>query len=174
MDTTRVTFEALCDVCRVAVPEGVCGEYRVRRYEQDGHVYTALLRGNTLVMSDDPREVAAHAAMYYRARGRVLVNGLGLGMIVKACLSKPDVRHVDVIEHSEEVIKLVGPSYRTPRVFIHHADALTVQWCDGVHWDAVWHDIWDHTFGNYDAELRQLTAMYSGRCNWQGAWTDRE
>lgn len=178
---------------RVDVPEGVSGEWSVSRFtvsEQDAAytrmraalnprergrevpagTYTQLRRGRTLVMSDTPAEIMDHLDFIHAATGRVLIHGLGLGMVLKAVLAKPDVTHVDVVEISEDVIRLVAPSYADPRVRIRHGDALTYRWPVGFSWDAVWHDVWDNICGDNLPSMKTLHRRYGKRTRWQGSW----
>lgn len=95
---------------KVAVPEGVSGEWSVQKFSlnddrvglenlraiRDGFWhrvcppgdYTRLLRGRTTVMSDTPAEAHDHDRFYKAARGAVLINGLGLGFALAAILNK--------------------------------------------------------------------------------------
>ena len=64
-----------------------------------------------LWMSDEPQELRqmAEAIEDYKARGRVLVGGLGLGIIATWLAQQKAVLSVDVVERSPEVIALVKP-----------------------------------------------------------------
>jgi spermidine synthase len=69
-------------------------------------------------MADSEPEMRDHYEAVARARGRVLINGLGLGMVLSAILAKPDVEHVTVVEVEPDVIALVGPHYACDRLQI--------------------------------------------------------
>ncbi len=103
---------------------------------------------------------------------RVLINGLGLGMLVKAALTLPSVKHIDVVEIDERVIHLVGPSYDPDRVTIHHLDALVQmkRWPKGTRWDVAWHDIWQGGHPKFHPQMTKLIRSYGRRVKWQGAW----
>jgi hypothetical protein len=180
------------------------------RYVPPGVEFTALLRNDrlrpygrpSLVMSDTPDELTDHAAIIKRVESarapiRVLVNGLGLGCVVKGLLSFEQVAHVDVLEIDWDLISIVGPFYlgrrigRRPfrgrvrsedrRLTIHHSDAFKKKWPPGARWHLVWHDVWDSVDpdnlsdetraapGTYDA----LLSKYADRCEWQGAWGEQ-
>jgi len=140
------------------------------RYTPPG-TYTKLMRGGTLVMSDTPDEMGDHWYFVHVASGRVLLNGLGLGMVLKKLLEKDDVEHVDVVELSEEVIALVGPTYQDdPRVHIHHGDALIFKFPAGATWDYVWNDIWDCLCLDNLPEMHRLHRRYGRRAGWIGSW----
>lgn len=116
------------------------GEYRRLVHETRG-----------VVMSNTWMEVITNYDAYKAARGRVLINGLGLGMLLEAILAKRNhglerrVDYVRVIEREADVIKLVAPHFaHDPRVEIVHADALTYRPPAGDRqFDYAWHDIWD-------------------------------
>lgn len=174
-------------------PDGACGEWRVDSFEIDAEAatrtqiravvtgnhreyiapgtYKRLMRGNTVVMSNTPMEVDTNRSFVKRAHGRVLINGLGLGMVLQAVLRKPEVSHVTVIEISAEVIALVGPSFKdNPKVRIVQADALEYQPQKGEKFDAVWHDIWDDITADNLAQMHRLHRKYGRRASWQGSW----
>lgn len=116
----------------VTVPPGISGTVEVRRFEiteqqaarsflrgrgrgVPAGTYTGLYRNGSLWMSDTPDEKRDHLpilnAVREHAAERVLVNGLGLGMVVAALLATESVRHVDVVDTDPDVIALVGPHY---------------------------------------------------------------
>lgn len=148
--------------------------------------YTRLsCNGRGIIMSDTVAEIRDHMAFAHYTRQmvtptcgpgvicrtpRILVNGLGLGMMVNVLLKTVENIHIDVVEISEDVIKLVGPSYEDPRVTIHHADAFDIQWLRGTTWDAVWHDIWDDVCADNLPDMHKLHRKYGRRCVYQTSW----
>ncbi len=61
-----------------------------------------------------------HATFY---EGRVLVAGLGLGLIVHALATNPRVTHIRVIERELDVIRMIAPHLpRHPGLEIKHGD----------------------------------------------------
>lgn len=148
--------------------------------------YTRLVRGGpwprgTLVMSDTPDEISDHGAAFHQAKRseRILINGLGLGCLLRGVLSLDNVRHVDVVEISGELVEAMLENAdwcRDPRVTIHVADAFTMKFPVGTTWDMAWHDVWDNLSGdnlgdglNHDG-YGTLNRKYGGRVQWQGAW----
>ena len=176
----------------IAVPDGICGDWRIESFtvsegqaEQtllraaingtDEYVppgtYKRLMRGNVVVMSNTPMEVSTNSEFIRCAKGKVLINGLGLGMILTAILLKPEVTSVTVIEVSAEVIDLVAPTFRTdPRVLIVKANAFDYQPAKGERYDAVWHDIWDHICADNIPKMHKLHGKYARLTNWQSSW----
>lgn len=113
------------------------GSYTTLRCATDETVHV----GGECVMVDHEAELRTHLAFILKARGHVLVTGLGLGCVVRGLLSRPEVEFVDVVEIEQSVIDLVGRYMPTdPRLRIHHADALKFD-APGP-WDFAWHDIW--------------------------------
>lgn len=133
--------------------------------------YKRLRCDGVTVMSNTPAECTDHYQPIQRACGRVLINGLGLGVVLGAMLAKDCVTHVTVIEQSEDVIALVAPTFTTDgRVKIICADAYTWQPPRGIRYDVVWHDIWDTLCEDNLPEMAKLHRKYGRRCDWQGSW----
>ena len=150
--------------------EDIYGDYK--RYIKPG-VYTRLMYKDTIVMSDTPAEKMDHREFISKAKGRVLMNGLGLGYAVKACCQKKTVQHITVIEKSADVIKLCGTHYLTrysDKVDIIHADAFTWDPPKDVRYDVVWHDIWYKINSENLKEMDQLRQKYEGISDWQDSW----
>jgi hypothetical protein len=125
-----------------------------------------------VVMSNTPMEVRTNRAAYRAATGRVLINGLGLGMLLEGVLSKPDVTAVRVIEIDPQVIALTGAHYRKdPRVEIVQADAHTYRPARGERFDYVWHDIWDDIQADNLPSMATLMRRYRTRAPAQGVWS---
>lgn len=177
----------------IEVPDGVSGEWRVESFEMTkeqaeftairalmkrngdyfcppGH-YKKLVRGGVIVMSNTPMEIRSNQPIIKAATGRVLINGLGLGMVLTAILRKPHVCDVTVVEKSADVIKLCGPTFSgDSRVKIYHADAFEFQPPRGIRYNAVWHDIWDNVCSDNLPEMARLHRKYGRRTDWQASW----
>lgn len=184
----------LYDLMTVDVPEGELDGMKIERFEikpyslenlrnaRDGRgtkpgIYTKLTENGDVWMSDVDAEKCDHLKPIqkieiWKAR-RVLINGLGLGMVLKAALAFGCVRHIDVVEKDERVIKLVGPHYQTdPRVHIHHADAYeqAKAWPKVTRWDVGWSDIWGNVSTDDLSQMAILNRSYGRRCTWHGCW----
>jgi hypothetical protein len=137
-----------------------------------------FVKGHGMVMSDSHDEYRDHAYAIRRAKGRVLVHGLGLGCFLKAILSKPEVSHVDVVELSQDVIDLIGPyydrSFGTGRVTFHQGDAYDFRFPKGTRWDVAWHDIWTDRCEDDLAGHARLNRRYARAADWQGCWAHEE
>lgn len=188
------TRRCLTDDMAVDVPEGEHGACRVEKFEIGRHdiqnvtegarsafpgMYTKLTRGGTLWMSDTTAERRDHimpAIEIDRRGGRMLIGGLGLGMILRVALLTPSVTHVDVIEINEDVIALVGPHYEQMaaendvELVVHHADMYEIKWEKGTRWNVGWFDIWPDLCEDNLVEMGRLGRSYGRRCNWTGYW----
>lgn len=140
--------------------------------------YTRIIRNGRLWMSDTDAEVRDHLEAIRqigRRGGRILINGLGIGLIVHAALQFENVEHIDIVEIDQEVCDVVGSHYaRDPRVQVHCDDAHTIKWPAGMRWDVAWHDIWANISLD-DVESRsKLNRRYGRRVGWQAGWADYE
>lgn len=177
----------------VRVPEGRIGNYSVEEFEVtqqqadienlrvaigafsargiEPGVYKRLKRGGTVLMSNTPAEIDDHVWMIRKSKGNVLINGLGLGVCLEEILKKDEVKSVTVIELSQDVIDLVGPTFADdPRVDIICADAFTWKPPKGVKYDVVWHDIWDYITSDNLEDMHKLHRKYGKRAVWQDSW----
>lgn len=136
--------------------------------------YTRAMRGGTLVMSDTPAEQRDHHEAVKNATGVCLLNGLGIGMVLKNILLKDDVTEVTVVEISQDLIDLVSPYYTDKRISFIHANALEYKPPKGKKYNMVWHDIWDYICADNLKEMEKLHRKYGRRCYWQGSWCKRE
>lgn len=92
------------------------------------------------VMEDSRRELRRHLPIWLRARGRVLITGLGLGCVVRGLLASPHVDHITVVEIDGGILRVIGPEFESnPRVTLIHDDALTIKLDD--RFDYAWHDL---------------------------------
>ncbi|MBS0206165.1 MAG: hypothetical protein JSS49_24995 [Planctomycetes bacterium] len=109
--------------------------------------------------------------------GRVLITGLGMGLIVEEILGEPrsSIELVTVVEQSADVIQLVAAHLmaRYPdRLEIEQGDAFAWTPPAGVRYSVVWHDIWPNPRDPAcSGERERLHARFAPCCDWQGAWT---
>lgn len=129
----------------------------------------------TVVMEDTPLELKTHLSFMMRAKGNVLVTGLGLGCVVRGLLANPKVDHITCIEKSGDVLKLVG-SYmpQTSRLTTIQADALEWVAKNKTAFDYAWHDLWTDTSAgepHLDFWHTQLIFDCLEKVKHQGAWS---
>lgn len=125
---------------------------------------------NEVVMSNTPMEVITNRAAADMATGRVLINGLGLGMILHYILQKPEVTEVVVVEADLDVIVLVAPAFvnKGHNLTIVHADAFEYE-PSGL-FDFVWHDIWTYVSDENLEEMDALESKYAHVAAKQLSW----
>ena len=183
---------------KVDVPEGQSGPWSIQRFtisecESDVQnkmasfafttrgtrsfpgTYTMLLRGNVTVMSDIPPEIEEHMEMIEIAKGNILIVGLGIGMVAQACLRKPEVEHLTVVELSPDVIQLTGGHIKSrfgDRLEIIQSSIFEWEPPDGVHYDAVWFDIWDVIGECNLPQMEELKNRFRPISDWQGCWAE--
>jgi Spermine/spermidine synthase domain len=171
------------------IPEGVSGPWRIERKDVEVGLsfsarstpagrYTGLIHERRgLMMSDTPDEMRDHSQFFYechRRGGRIIIGGLGIGMVLQSVLRLPNVEHVDVIEIDEDVIKLTSPAFagdiQAGRLTIHHADIFEKTWKPGTRWNVAWWDIWIDICVDNLPEMTKIHRKYGRRVDWQDSW----
>lgn len=188
-----------------SIPAGNSGLWYVRKWQiakplsvfdarGKSHVcppgsYTNLMRytmaslhnGGDLVMHDVPYELKKHLGFMLKAKGRVLISGLGLGCVVRGCLANPFVEHVTVVENSKDVLALVWRYMPVDRrCNLIFGDALGVaKRVKKGEYDCAWHDLWlDETPDDEGAKKKphlqslhmELICDLVQKVELQGAW----
>jgi len=158
------------------------GEDNGRRISLPAGCYTQLFRmttgsihrGGECVMHDFPEELRKHLAFMLRARGRVLITGLGLGCVVRGAMANDAVDSVTVVERDRNVLKLVEPHMpQGRRLQIIKGNALAYVKTTKEKFDCAWHDLWtDEEAGEPHLQVRhmELICEMTGRVKLQGAW----
>lgn len=171
-----------------------------------GRWHTALVhRDRGLVMSDVPAEVAGALPFLDYAAGqprrlRLLIAGLGLGIIPAWLLGHASIARIDIIEIDADVAGLITSGYREegapnqwaadPRLHIHHGDAhawwpgpadrrgcATHRSCvlpAGSTWHAAFFDIWDGISPANLPSMHRLTRRYARRVGKIWSWERAE
>lgn len=136
-ETTRPKMLAWAKVTNEKRPTPPFGTYTILHRKT---IDTMDSRYGEVVMNDYPNEINTHLEFALKAKGRVLIVGLGLGCVVRGCLVNSQVDHIDVIERDEDVIELCRCGVEDPRVTIHKMDAL--EELPAGHWNYSWVDVW--------------------------------
>ncbi len=84
--------------------------------------YTSLSIDRKQWMLDDPLHWIGMQELAKSTSGRVLVAGLGLGLVVSQLIENPKVTEIVVVERNSDVIKLVGKYLQSPKVTIVESD----------------------------------------------------
>lgn len=131
---------------------------------REGH-YTRLHVGRDLMMSDTPMERLSNKDFVRNANGKVLIAGLGIGMIIQAILSKENVTEIVVIEKYQDVIDLVEPKFKSDKLKVICADIDEWKPEKGVKFDVIYFDIWaDISTDNLD-HIKKLHNKFKNSVN---------
>ncbi len=152
-----------------------------RSWDRGGVNVALVIHGadeEVAMMSDMRFERESCAEVLQRAHGRVLIAGLGLGMILHPLCVDSRIERITVVEKLQDVIDLVGPSvagYRNLQVV--HADIFSWLPDPAARFDTIWFDIWP---GWGAANLPEIFALYQryrqylAPGGWMDAWMRRE
>jgi hypothetical protein len=153
---------------RVDIPDGTVGAYSVESRECKNpfivnfrdQIFTGLPQcdypGSVQIhelkgpegtwMSDQPCElVQMHRELAVHARGDVLIGGLGLGLVARMAAAKRSITRITVVERQPEVIALVGPYLKDPKIRIVHADIHEYSKRADIKHDVALLDTWQST-----------------------------
>lgn len=130
-----------------------------------------LFVGGTLWMSDGANEHRTNYEVCVEARGRVLIAGLGLGMILTKILAKKEVEHVTIIEKYQDVIDLVGPHFKHKKLQIICADIYEWRPAKGAKFDCIYFDVWADQSTDDLEDMRKLHQAFKS-FKAQGAWME--
>lgn len=120
--------------------EGVRGHLFLR-YERGHNQIVVLSLDGTVWMTDDPQYVWSLESFAERARGKVLVAGLGLGIVLHQLVQNKEVSDILVVERDPDVIAVVGKLVPDDgRIKIWEEDFYEFVRADKHHRDTV---IWD-------------------------------
>jgi len=133
-------------------------------------IYKMLKRNGVVVMTNTPDEIRDFTHFTRIAKGSILINGLGIGCVVKVLLDKPEITNITVIEKSKDVIELVSPYFNDERLTIINADAFDYVPPKNEKYDYVWHDIWDYITSDNLPEMAKLHRKYGRKTGWQDSW----
>lgn len=140
--------------------------------------YAQLISSRGLEMSDTQMEWRTNFDFIRNANGRVLIAGLGIGLVLVPLLLKPEVEHIEVVEMNPEVIKLVSPHFKSKKLKVTQGDIYAHrEQINGDKFDTIYFDIWpDISLDNLES-MTQLCRIYRGALNkanpkaWMGCWT---
>jgi hypothetical protein len=153
-----------------------------QRSVREGH-YTKLGKMvdeecGSLWMSDTPAEINDHYHPVKNAKGHCLIGGLGLGIIVEACLRHSEVTKVTVLELEPEIIEMVGgyllKKWGKERLELIQADVLEWKPPKDAHYGMAWFDIWPSICQDNWDEMKLLHRRYGRKADWKGCWGREE
>lgn len=141
------------------------------RYIKEGSYYKLSRKGYT-IMSNTSAEISDHAEFIKKAKGVVLVAGLGLGMVIQGLLDRGNCSKIVVVEKSEGVINLVGEHYRKKGIEIVHDDIFSYK--PSEHFDYAWFDIWGDICGDNYPQMVKLHRHFRGKITKMMDWCGYE
>lgn len=172
--------KGVAEIQHVAVDREGCMIASMRGEYVPVGTYVHLLVHGILYMSDTPMEKHSNRDFVVKARGDVLVAGLGIGFAILPVLRKPEVSSVLVVELHQDVIDLVEPHLRVAAG--EHANKLQVV-CGDIDefaparnqaWDVVYFDIWPSITIDNLAQMKVLHRKFSRRKRyWMGSWSHK-
>lgn len=142
--------------------------------------YAKLIVNGMIMMTDTDMERMTNVPFYNNARGRVLIAGLGIGMIVHAALLKDAVTEVVVIEKYPALIKAIRPTLpkvKGKKLMLVCADIDTWEPTAGEKFDTLYFDIWpDRSIRNlpHIDRLHARFRKYRAKGGWMDSWYHRE
>ena len=109
--------------------------------------YLALLKNNEIWMSLNPNEIKTMEPYINKAKGHVLVLGLGMGYVAYMMANKKEVQDVTIIEKDQNVINifnnLLWPSFKNKeKIKIINDDAINYLKQKQNRYDYIFADIW--------------------------------
>lgn len=135
-------------------------------------LYKRLKHDDFLVTSNTRIDFQMYFELFERAEGRVLINGLGIGLSLQIVLARSSVTDVTVVERSSDVLSLIAPAFESDRrVTFVNDDAFSYKPKKYKTFDSVWHDIWDRVSENNRHDMTRLHRKYGSRTRWQSSWS---
>jgi hypothetical protein len=138
---------------------------------------TQLIVGWDIMMSDTTMEMVTNSEFMRKANGKVLIAGLGLGIIVHIIQDLKAVDEIVIIEKSKDIIDMVTKEMKfNDKVKIINADIFEWQPEKGEKFDTMWFDIWPNICSDNYPEMKELNRKFGRKLNpnnpnkWKGHW----
>jgi spermidine synthase len=159
--------------------------------------YARLRVNGELMMTDSPMEKRTNLEIVEKARGRVLIAGLGIGMILRTIMRKPEVTHITVLEKYQDVVDLVLPQFASSSLLVsgyernghNHiqiagaklevivADVFQWEPTDTTKYNTIYFDIWPNSLVDFLPEMDALYKRYRpllAKGGWMDSWTYKQ
>ena len=137
-------------------------------YEGD---YVRLYIDGELMMSDTAMERITNREIIQKARGRVLIAGLGLCLIVQSMLENEEITEIVVIEKYQDVVDLVQPIFKHSKLKVITADIFEHEMSKEEKFDCIYFDIWATISTDNLDEMKILHRKYRKNLN-EGGYMD--
>lgn len=140
--------------------------------------YVCMKIGDKVMMSDTPMEIRSSMQAITRGYGKMLIAGLGLGLVLHRLilLRKIANMQVTVVEINRHVIDLIGPYYQHPNIEIIHGDIFTFNPPeDDASYDCAWFDIWPDRSNSNMPQMKVLLRKFRKYvAGWMECWSRKE
>lgn len=146
---------------------------------EDGK-YVRLVVDGTLMMSDTIMEKQSNEDFVRNANGDVLIAGLGIGMILYNILDKKEINSITIIEKYQDVIDIVSPYFKHPKITFTCADIMEWRPEKGQKFDTIYFDIWPDINPDNLKQISYLHNQFKGKLNrsnpnsWMDSWMKRK
>jgi spermidine synthase len=141
----------------VELPEATKGDYRILKQSGATQLVLNYMGYPITIMSDSEWEVKTHSDFVQKARGDVLIAGLGIGYSVVSVKDKPEVQTIVVVEKEQDVIDLVWPHVLNDKSMVVCDRVLHFMQNTEMRFDIVWFDILKGEPDQYPAAVQTLT-----------------
>ncbi len=124
------------------------------------------------MMQDSHAEYKEHLWLWKKAQGKVLIGGLGIGMVNEVLISDTSITKVTILEKNQEVIDMVWPyCAKDERFELIHADIHTWTPPEGSHWNVAWFDTYHAGDEGTHFEYRdEMLERYGSMVDEVGFW----
>ena len=142
-------------------------EFTPTGFFKEKYSYLALLQNNKIWMSLNPNEINTMEPHIAKAKGNILVLGLGLGYFPFMCSLKDEVKHITIIEKDKEIIHLFN-EYLLNR--FPYKDKITIIESDAVNYiksnhnyDYIFADLWHDPIDGMNIwySLKQIEKLHN-------------
>lgn len=170
---SKVVFEEKNDLLTNLRLMRDSGEWWFRMKEG---TFVRLSVNGQLMMSDTAMERYSNREFIESANGKVLVAGLGVGMILANILDKEEVTEVIVIEKYQDVIDLVSDKFTHPKLKIICTDVFDYVPEKDEKFDTIYFDIWADISTDNLKEIKLLHNRFKNKLNrqnekcWMNSW----
>ena len=130
--------------------------------------YMRLMHNREIIMSNTPMEIRTTKEIIDKANGKVLLAGLGIGLIILPIQEKNNVKSVIIIEKHKEVIDLVADQLPlNKKIRIIHADIF--EWLpeEREKFDTIYFDIWSGICSDNYEETKALHKRFRKYLNYK-------
>lgn len=121
---------------------------------------------NEVMMSDSPMEKRTNLEFLNHVNGKVLIAGLGIGLVILPIQEMKEVQAITVIEICPKLIDFIKPKLPlNGKVEIINADIFTWRPKNNGLFDTIYFDIWSEISGDNYGDTKVLHRIFSRYLN---------